>query len=519
VPRSILTGSLSEIRECAKSLKALEKLIAQQLVNPEGAADLAVVQPTCEDTVTCSGTTKTELERQFAEVRSQVQKAQRAEALLLSALRQHPPVSKVSSDILIRIFEEGLQLDDSIWDNHLWFSDENRGEIPSILVASHVNRRWRDTALSSTSLWGNLKITSTQSLRYLDMFLGRFGASPLDIRIRGGKSWDDVKSRIIPLTDRWRSFSGSSFSAIDVDRMVYSLRSLSVPQLEDLRIQSYDQFMRVTRGPTTTMLVLNGGAPKLSSLYLVDVSLHSCYPSLTALKSLDLYMYRPGLALDLDDMRKVLTASPSLTTLKIASAVLGSVNGREDLPPISLPSLRSLELSFDINCCPDRLICIFVALSAPKLESLVINLAPSPNIERIICAVNALRTPKDYSNLSTLMFWDVDCAEWIGPKFIRVLPAVTFLTLVRSAEDTVLEILLEKDTDPTTPLWPELRTLKLSVFNINLLCEFITRRIGAEHPIQKLIIVHDLAAPKIPQERIGWLRERLEIHEMYPPTQ
>jgi len=35
----------------------------------------------------------------------------------------------VPSDILIRIFEEGLKLDDGAWDNHLWFSDDKRGEI------------------------------------------------------------------------------------------------------------------------------------------------------------------------------------------------------------------------------------------------------------------------------------------------------------------------------------------------------------------------------------------------------
>jgi len=99
------------------------------------------------------------------------------------------------------------------------------------------------------------------------------------------------------------------------------------------------------------------------------------------------------------------------------------------------------------------------------------------------------------------------------------MPAVSDLTIVRSAEDTVLKVLLEKDTDPTAPLWPELRTLKLSVFDIDLLCDFITRRIGAKNPIQSLAIVRDPDAPEIPKERIDWLREYLEIHEMFPTTE
>ncbi|KIM71983.1 hypothetical protein PILCRDRAFT_830034 [Piloderma croceum F 1598] len=128
------------------------------------------------------GATKAaELERQLAEVRAQSQKAERTESILVFLLKQYPSIMTVPPDILIRIFEEGLKLDDGAWDNHLWFSDEKRGEIPSILVASHVNRRWRDTALGSSCLWRNLKITSTQSLPYLDMFwakvLGRLQVS------------------------------------------------------------------------------------------------------------------------------------------------------------------------------------------------------------------------------------------------------------------------------------------------------------------------------------------------------
>jgi hypothetical protein len=111
-----------------------------------------------------------------------------------------------------------------------------------------------------------------------------------------------------------------------------------------------------------------------------------------------------------------------------------------------------------------------VALSAPELETLVIDQAPSPNIERIICAVNVLRSPRDYPSLRTLtVFWDVDCAEWIGPIFIRGMPAASYLTIVRPAEDTVLKVLLEKDADPNAPLWLELRTLNFSVFDIDLL--------------------------------------------------
>jgi hypothetical protein len=56
------------------------------------------------------------------------------------------------------------------------------------------------------------------------------------------------------------------------------------------------------------------------------------------------------------------------------------------------------------------------------------------------------------------------------------------------------------------------------VFDIDLLCDFVTHRIGAKILTQSLTIVHDPYVLEIPKERIGWLRERLEIHEMFPTT-
>ena len=438
-----------------------------------------------------------------------------SEPTVVTASPPIPPVMRLHREILVDIFEICLSMDDDSWDTHSWFEHDTRGRIPFVFSASHVNRCWRYTAIGETRIWGNLKISASQCMSYLDMFLARSGTSPLDIRVRGGKSWEGVQKRLHPLTGRWRIFSGSSFSAFEIDKMISSLRSLSTPNLEDLRIMSFDRFMRIRRWDDSTP-ILEGGAPKLSSLYLLDVSIKACFPPLTSLKTLDLYMSRPGDALDLEEFREIVTASPSLNHLKIASAALGSINGRHDLSPIPILSLRSLEVSFDINCCPDRLICILVALSAPQLESLVIDQSPSPNTERLMCAILGLRSASDYPSLHTLMFWDVHCAKWMGPKFIRIMPAVSDLTIVRSAEDVVLKTLVENDDDPAAPLWPKLRTLTLSVFNIELLCELILHRIKARRPIQVVTIVHDSYVSQFAQDRIDWLRERLDVCEKYP---
>lgn len=512
VSRRVVKGSLTRIRKWEINLIAEKTLITKQLHHMRDSVQVP------KQATTCLEETKIELHRQLAQIRNHLQDAGVLEAALSESLRLNPPVSILPSEILEEIFQQGLSLDDHLWDNHLWFKDESRGRVPFILIASHVNHQWRGVAIDNSRFWGNLKISSSQSVTYLDMFLGRSGTCPLDIRVRAGQNWDIVKDKIKPLARRWRLFSGSSFSAFDVDKMVSLLLPLSTPELEVLRIESYDHFMRIRRAPDV-LPILEGGAPKLSSLYLLDINLNSCFPPLSSLKSLDLYMYRPGVPLELDEARDVLTASPSLTHLKLASSVMGSVSCRHELPPIKLPSLRTLEVSFDLNCAPDRLICILVALETPILESLVIDRAPSPNIERIISAINGLRSAQDYSALHTLMFWDVDCAKWIDPTFIRIMSAVTFLTIVRSAEDTILRILLEQDTNKDAPLWPDLRTLKVSVFDVELLCNVITDRIDKGRAIQTLTIVHDSEVSKIPQDRIEWLKERIKVDEIYPVVQ
>lgn len=514
----MVTGVLSEIKATVAVLKEKESSLTELFLTrnipafTRGAPD----SRTENDPYATSTCESLDIETQLVEVRAQLVIQEKVKALLSQVLGFQPPISRLPAEILSDIFAECVSMDDVLWDTHSWFDEStraDRGMIPSALTVSHVSQYWREVAHSSARLWASLKIGPTQSAQYLDMFLNRAGESPLDIRIRGGRNWEQIKGKILPLVHRWRLFSGSSFSAFDVDKMVVVLRTLSAPLLEDLRLLSFDRVMRIIRGPDA-IPILEGGAPKLSAVYLLDIGLQSCYPPLGALKTLDLHMFRPGSPWELDEMRDVLTASPSLTHLNLASAVLGSVNGRLDLDPIPVPSLRSIELSFSITCCPDRLVCIFVALAAPKLETLVINQAPSPNIERFIDAAVGLRTPKDYPLLNTLMFWDVDCGEWIRPAFMRVMPAVRSLTIVRSAEDAILNMLFEHDANPETCLWPELRSIKLSIFDVDLLCQVVTRRRETGRPIEALTIVHDIDAPKIPDVTMEWLRRHLEVHEI-----
>ena len=266
---------------------------------------------------------------------------------------------------------------------------------------------------------------------------------------------------------------------------------------------SFDRFMRIRRVDDNP--ILTGGAPKLLSLYLLDVSIEASLPFFEDPGSL---YVQPGRR---TRTRRIFTASPSLNHLKVASAMLGFINGRHNLSPMSLPSLRSLEVSFDLTCCPDRLICIFAALSTPQLESLVIDQCPPPNTERLMCTILGLRSASDYPALHTLMFWHVHCAKWMGPKFMRIMPAVSELIVVRSAEYVVLKILVENDDDLAASLWPKPRTLKLSMFDIELLCELILHRIEARRLIQAVTIVRDSYVSQFAQDRIDWMRERLDL--------
>ena len=62
----------------------------------------------------------------------------------------------------------------------------------------------------------------------------------------------------------------------------------------------------------------------------------------------------------------------------------------------------------------------------------------------------------------------------------------------------------------------DISTLKLSIFDIELLCELVLHRIEARRPIQAVTIAHDSYASQFAQDQIDWLQERLELYEIYP---
>ena len=51
----------------------------------------------------------------------------------------------------------------------------------------------------------------------------------------------------------------------------------------------------------------------------------------------------------------------------------------------------------------------------------------------------------------------------------------------------------------------DISTLKLSVFDIELLCELVLHRIEARCPIQVVTIAHDSYTSQFAQDQIDWL--------------
>lgn len=87
------------------------------------------------------------------------------------------PISCLPTETLVAVLVLN-QHDDDAW----WIGEDC--SLPSIIVACHVNRRFREVAIDMPSLWSNINFSAKTSLGLLEAHLERSQGCLLDIRIR-----------------------------------------------------------------------------------------------------------------------------------------------------------------------------------------------------------------------------------------------------------------------------------------------------------------------------------------------
>jgi hypothetical protein len=250
-------------------------------------------------------------------------------------------VNSLPNEILAMIFEAGHTADSSFI------------SLFEVTI-SHVIRRWRDVAINTVSLWTHIDVLST-TYEHAMTYLERSKMCSIDIRI-GSKErlWHaapagvlvDVITAVTCHACRWRSFSFSSDSKVDLQAILRCLANISAPFLTSLSI-----YYRRSSPHTATVLVgvgrlnqdpcseiLKGGAPLLSEVDLNGVVLFFCWPPLEAVKRLCLDHERgreagPDPPPSYHQLRAAITASSSLDELSL---------GLYSLPLVGTPCISDI---------------------------------------------------------------------------------------------------------------------------------------------------------------------------------
>ncbi|KIM76406.1 hypothetical protein PILCRDRAFT_826412 [Piloderma croceum F 1598] len=426
------------------------------------------------------------------------------------------PVSCLPNEILSSIFRECMPaLSESSWDDPNNHIDTARYELPFIIVASHVNRRFRQVAIGTPQLWADIRYSLAMSLELLDAMLERSATCLLSLWLRDDNeravTVHRVFAKIFRHAGRLHRFHAIGFHASFISSTISALHPLVAPHLRALELGQFGDEM-----PIGTLSRAHGfmqNCPSLSSLSLSGISLVKCWPPLASLTHLDLYMPHDWAPLSYENFAEALLATPLLTDLTVFCNVIPP-RGGGIIPTIHLPGLLSLEVGFRF---PNRNIPdIYSILDRPILEKLYISFLPDaadlqpPSFTDFIRA----RGRSCYSALRSVALSDMDYTHRLDADFIRALPSVDEVCLLRSSEDDFLRILSEEDIDSYTPLWRDLYMLTVSEFDIDLLCRFISHRIDVKRPL-KILQLFPARQSRITDDRIQWLKDHVQVVD-YP---
>jgi len=408
-------------------------------------------------------------------------------------------VSSFPTEIIAAIFKE-VGLSDGYSRGDM---DMQCRKLPSIVLASHVNRQFRDIAIGTSSLWSSidLHLSSTMDLYLMDIYLERSKSSLLDIHIVGNIVNFDIVHRVVgrllPHCGRWRSLSIEADSTVCMHGIIPALQYLCVPKLVSMDISLFKPWDPHLHGVCVS--IFSGGALTLRSSKFVNLSLLECRPPLSALDTLDLQVVSPWpMALKYNEFRDILMAAPSLTDLRLSSMVF-QLDPEVQLEPVDLPYLQILALSIDAAVYAGRsdlLIDIFKALRIPGLQTFKLYNLYSQHSATVLHYLQA--EAHRYPLLHSLALKDVEWSGCLIPDIIHALPNITSLSLIRSAENVVLNLLMDGTT--MSPLWSQLKALELAVVDFELLHKFLSSREGR---VDSLTLIRCHA---VPQDFDEWLK-------------
>ena len=414
-----------------------------------------------------------------------------SEVVILST--EPGPITNVPVEILIEIFEQVKYIQSRCAESPL----------PIAVLLSHVTGQWREIILGAPTMWSTIAIYENGYHDLLRACLTRSKGCLLDVTVTGGLSdtEDDAFELIVPEIGRLRRLVIETYEEMRLLTIIQFLSDVSAPVLQQLHI--YHDVTGQVGEFWERNNILAGGAPRLASVSLYGIGLGCCLPPLSAVTSLALgptvgmeefedVMVLPSY----EEFRRALAAFTGLTKLVLSKMVFDATP--DDHPTLlEIPTILSLTVSLPCNEGPLYTSLLFFTIYTPALQTLT--LSCSYDLHMPVCIAN-FKDGKEYPNLRSINFVEVDGMEYITEDFMRRSPNVTHLAFGATSYNQTLGLLCNQ----SDMLWPNLQSVSVTYFDNKLLRDIVL----SGRPLDTLCI---RSARQIPTDEMAWMRAHVQV--------
>ncbi|EIM85812.1 uncharacterized protein STEHIDRAFT_98008 [Stereum hirsutum FP-91666 SS1] len=369
--------------------------------------------------------------------------------------------------------------------------DDDQPESEFQILVSHVCRRWRDVAIQSPHLWTELDFTDGPPFDKAKTYIQRSKECPLDIDIDctdpeeddystsdsstsppphliSPAHLDTIRDIILPHVARWGVFE---LMVSDYKVMYHTLKSLAsageASQLKALQLYHYEdeaenededefRYEDMKEG----LIPFGGRAPQLKHVALWGVHLDWDKASfLEGLEDLELAYHSKDVRPSYDSFTRILSNSPSLTTLTLCSSGPSGDPSSWPTDPLTtlpthtvLPSIQNLVLAYH----PCNYITPLIArLSLPNLSTLALDYDTEDFTEFVLDGLLAPRRSSStyggcasmVAGLEGLKISELNCTQEAVMKLYDAMPNLKMLNIDAHRLDGLFFSLL----DPSIP--------------------------------------------------------------------
>lgn len=358
------------------------------------------------------------------------------------------------------------------------------------MLVSHVSHRWREVAAGAPILWKDIHLLFSQRPSMLVLHLYRSRLLPLDVLINDDlcrqmetegvhtslkpSELRELLRLLISQAHRFRRLTiQSGFSEV-IYQTVSTLRKIAVPLLEHFSIirDTTIEWNEEWQGRDQFWEIFQGGAPRLSSVRLLEMSLHCCWLPTNAVTVLELTgAQRSPMAISLHcaKFKALLVALPSLKHLKLTGWLV-EFRGESIPSAVELKSLLSIDFTPDEDKRDEMhwstyAFKIFSSISAPALESISLSNMATAQRRGFLNALQDRPQSLQYPDLRSLRLRSQRPHELPDEDFISAFTTVVHLDVDDAICERILGLIDRNKDRISSMILPNLRTVAISFYH------------------------------------------------------